>query len=244
MVPKAFLQVAEAALVVHGWMSNVTDYDRRYYERWMHELPALQHVHRSSVIDLHHTIAPPLSRMPVDAQKLFSAARRIEGTRFFVLAPSDMLLHSALHLLQEGDFSHGIRDLLDIDALLHEFSSDPDFWSSLAHRAQELGLVRPLYYAVDQAQRLLDTPIPQAFMKEIERHRPLFPTRRIMGLLIGGALQSSEISRRLLYVRGHYMRMPLRLLIPHLMRKAVTRLVCLTTRQGQSIAAGSQAIER
>ena len=98
----------------------------------MHELPALQHVHRSSVIDLHHTIAPPLSRIPVDAQKLISVARPTEGTRFFVLAPGDMLLHSALHLLQEGDFSHGMRDLLDIDALLREFGSEFELLAFLA----------------------------------------------------------------------------------------------------------------
>ena len=243
MVPKETLQDAEAALVVHGWISNVNEYDRRYYERWMHELPALQHVHRSSVIDLHHTIAPPLSRIPVDAQKLFSAARPIEGTRFFVLAPGDMLLHSALHLLQEGDFSHGMRDLLDIDALLREFGSASSFWPSLLERAQELGLMRPLYYAVDQAQNLLGTPLPQTFVKAIEHHRPLFLTRRIMGLLIGSALQSSEFSRGLLYIRGHYMRMPLRLLIPHLVRKAWIRLVSFTTRQSQSMG-GDQATER
>lgn len=244
MVPKEVLQDAEAALVVHGWVSNVTAYDRRYYERWMHELPALQHVHRSSVVDLHHTIAPPLSRMPVDARRLFAAARSIEGTRFFVLAPSDMLLHSALHLLQEGDFSHGVRDLLDIDALVREFGPEAGFWAALLERARGLGLTRPLYYAVDQAQRLLDTPIPQTFLNAIKRDRPFFLTRRIMGSLIGGALQSSEVARRLLYMRGHYMRMPLRLLIPHLARKAMIRLVSLTTRQSQSIAVDGEAMER
>jgi hypothetical protein len=244
MVPKEYLQEVEAALVVHGWVSNVSEYDRRYYERWMHELPALQHVQRSSVIDLHHTIAPPLSRMPVDAQKLFSAACPIAGSRFFTLAPNDMLLHSALHLLQEGDFSHGIRDLIDIDALFREFGTDPRFLPSLVERAQELDLTRLLYYAVKQAQNLLRTPLPETFLNAIERCRPMILTRWMMGSLIAGALQSSEISRRLLYIRGHYMRMPLRLLIPHLARKTGIRLASLANRRDQAIPVGGQAMER
>src|SRR5579872_658086 len=46
MVPRARLKRAEQALLGHGWYSNVDGYDRYYYETWMHELPALQHVQR------------------------------------------------------------------------------------------------------------------------------------------------------------------------------------------------------
>jgi hypothetical protein len=53
-----------------------------------------------------------------------------------------------------------------------------------------------------------------------------------MDALLGQALRPSHASCRdgmtgvalfLLYVRSHYLRMPLRLLLPHLLRKAYTR---------------------
>jgi hypothetical protein len=249
MVPREHLHRAEGALIPHGWISNVNAYDREYYEKWMHELPALQHVQRSSVIDLHHTITPPTSRTPVDAAKLFPAARPLAGSRlFFVLAPADMLLHSAVHLIQEGEFWHGLRDLVDLDALFRDFGSDAGFWPTLIARAAELRLGRPLYYAVQQARRLLKTPMPQDFLAGVDRFRPAFLTRRIMGSVLGTALAGASAgastrqvdrARWLLYVRGHYVRMPLALLIPHLIRKGGARLAAIGRhRSGESLPVG------
>jgi hypothetical protein len=241
MVPRSAMHRAETALIPHGWISNANAYDRRYYEKWMHELPALQHVQRSSVIDLHHTITPPTSRTPVDAAKLFEAARPLAGSKlFFVLAPWDMVLHSAVHLIQEGEFWHGLRDLVDLDALLRDFGGDAGFWPALLARAGDLGLGRPLYYAMQQALVLLKTPMPAEFIAGLERFRPAFLTRRVMARLLGTALAGAsagasarqiERARWFLYVRGHYVRMPLKLLIPHLVRKGGVRLATLCRRR-------------
>lgn len=248
MVPREFLHATETALLANGWMANVSDYDRHYYEAWMHELPALQHVQRASVIDLHHSIAPPVSRTPVDSTKLFARARPIAGTRFLVLAPEDMLLHSALHLLQEGQFEHGLRDLLDLDSLFREFAAAPRFWSALLERATELGVTRPLYYAVDQTRNLLGTPMPEEFIAAIDRVRPGLLTRRLMGPLLAAALGDTSghatsrfvaMARQFLYLRGHYMRMPLNLLIPHLVHKGGVRLVAIANgTASQSVPVG------
>jgi hypothetical protein len=251
MVPRESIEAAEAALIAHGWFSQVQGYDRQYYERWMHELPALQHVQRQSVIDLHHTIAPPTSRTPVDARRLFAGARPLPDSRlFFVLAPADMLLHSAVHLMQEGEFEHGLRDLRDLHALFSEFGQEPGFWSGFCDRASELGLGRPLYYAVEQARRMFGTPMPQEFVAAVERFRPGFPARNVMRSLFGAALAGAaagesrrvDLSRWLLYVRGHYMRMPLHLLVPHLMRKGGMRLASL--RRGRPVQAFPVGNER
>ena len=248
MVPRDSMQAAESALLSHGWIANASDYDRHYYEAWMHELPALQHVQRASVIDLHHTVAPPVSRTPVDARKLFARARPIADTRFLVLAPEDMLLHSALHLLQEGQFEHGLRDLFDLDSLFREFGAAPQFWSELVDRASELGVTRPLYYAVEQTRGLLGTPMPKEFLAAIERIRPPLLTRRLMASLLStsfgdtsghDASQFVAIARQLLYLRGHYMRMPLKLLVPHLVRKGGIRLAAIANgTAAQSIPVG------
>jgi len=252
MVPRDRLQQAEAALIARGWISNVHGYDRQYYERWAHELPPLQHVQRASVIDLHHTITPPVSRTPVDATKLFARARPLDGSKFFfILAPADMLLHSAVHLMQEGEFERGLRDLVDLDALFRDFGRNSGFWPTLLERASEHRLGRPLYYAVQQVRSLLGTPMPRDFLAAIDRSRPAFITRRAMGGLLRtgivgatarGATWRGDVARGLLYIRGHYMRMPLRLLIPHLIRKSGSHLAFLGRgRSVQSIPAGGNA---
>jgi hypothetical protein len=234
LVARDRLPQVEAALLAHGWYALGLDaYDQRYYRRWMHELPPLQHVRRRSVIDVHHTITPPTSRFRVDASKLFAAARPIDlPGNFLVLAPADMVLHSMTHLFQEGEFASGLRDLVDVDDLLRLFDAEPGFWTVLAARAAELGLGRPLYYAVHSLRRLLDTPMPAEFLVAVERFRPVGAVRTLMLSLLRAGLSIDPpgtegayvgFARFLLYVRGHYLRMPLPLLCLHLMRKAVVR---------------------
>ena len=45
---------------------------------------------------------------------LLARARPLGDSGFHVLAPEDMVLHSAVHLYQEGELDHGMRDLLDL----------------------------------------------------------------------------------------------------------------------------------
>jgi hypothetical protein len=234
MVRRDTLPEVERALLSRGWAPQSLDrYDQRYYRTWMHELPPLHHIQRNSVLDVHHTIAPLTARHRVAAELLFAAARRLDKSgRFFVLAPADMLLHSIIHLMQEGEFAHGLRDLMDIDDLFRHFGRDPAFWPALVERAAQHRLGRPLYYGARQAQHFLDTPLPAEFMAALERFRPGLATRGIMDAVFDAGIATDEpqgrrafadLSRRLLYVRGHYLRMPLRLLVPHLMRKGLRR---------------------
>jgi hypothetical protein len=234
MVPKESIDEVEAALLAHGWASTKLDpYDQRYYREWMHELPPLQHFNRDSVLDVHHTIAPPTARHNVSAAKLFAAAHKLDMRgNFHVLAPPDMVLHSIVHLLQEGEFEHGLRDLMDVDQLLRHFGQQRGFWPALPERAAELGIGRPLYYAIDQVRRLLDTPVPAEALAAIEAFRPGPVPRPLMRGILRAGLASAPrgdeprltgLARWLLYVRGHYLRMPLRLLLPHLMRKGLRR---------------------
>ena len=49
-----------------------------------------------------------------------------------VLALTDMVLHSAVHLFYDGDFVRGLEGrLADLDALLRHFGADAEFWSAL-----------------------------------------------------------------------------------------------------------------
>ena len=47
-----------------------------------------------------------------------------------------MVLHSAVHLFQEGEFGRGLRDMLDMNDLVPAFPcSKSTFWDDLDQRA-------------------------------------------------------------------------------------------------------------
>ena len=231
LVERGQIAEVEAALMAAGWISGERDaYNQRYYRQWMHELPPLQHVTRQTFLDVHHTITPPTSRFKVDGARLLDGIQAVDGkANLFVLAPVDMVLHSAVHLFQEGEFSHGLRDLLDMNDLLLHFSKEPGFWNALFARARELALGEPLYHALHHIHRLFGTAIPQALRHELRALQPNWLTCRLMSALLTLALRPhhpscdgpfSGFARWLLYIRSHYLRMPWYLVIQHLTRKA------------------------
>jgi hypothetical protein len=231
MVPKESLPVVERALLIHGWMTVKLDaYDQRYYRKWMHEIPPMRHRRRQTVIDVHHRILPETTRAQPDATKLLDASIPVDGNESLrTLAPVDMVLHSATHLFYEGELDHGLRDLLDLHELFLTFGDDENFWYKLAERAQELELTRPLYYALRYTHGFLKTPIPLQVMRQVEAEGPNRLLLSLMDALYKRALVPAHpscdlyltgLARWLLYIRGHYLRMPIYLLIPHLMRKA------------------------
>lgn len=229
LVPKTQLNQVEAALMLHGWASTHHDaYDQHYYRAWMHELPPMQHIKRLTVIDVHHAILPETAALHPDPHKLRAAACKLEGyDDLKLLAPADMLLHSATHLFHGGELEHGLRDLLDIDSLLRDFGRTPGFWPHLQARARELELTRPLFYALRYSANLLHTPVPQQIIDDSEApNRLLLP---VMDALFCRALLPdhtscndilSSTARRLLYVRANWQRMPPWLLARHLFHKA------------------------
>jgi len=237
LVPRAALDEVERALFFAGYVSNHSDpYDQRYYRSWMHELPPLAHAKRRTLLDVHHNIVPDTARTPVAAAPLWEGSRPLavpddmaHGVDVRVLQPADMVLHSAVHLFNEGEFGHGLRDLFDMDGLLTHFAgAESDFHDRLGERARLLGLERPLYYALRYRERLLDRAPPARLRLALEKSAPF--ALGLLDSLFDRALlpehdscgdRRSPLARWLLYVRGHYLRMPLQLLIPHLARKAV-----------------------
>ncbi|MES2830453.1 MAG: nucleotidyltransferase family protein [Pseudomonadota bacterium] len=231
LVPKAQLLDVESALLAHGWMASQHDaYDQRYYREWMHELPPLQHMLRETTIDVHHAILPQTMAVHPDSEALRAAAIPLAGYQNrLVLAPVDMVLHSAAHLFYESELFNGLRDLADLDALLRHFSQDPDFWQRLTFRAGELGLTRCLYYALRYTKMLLRTSVPPLVMSNLDHARPPSPIITIMDTLYKRVLLPDHVSctdratfaaRKCLYVRGNWLRMPPLKLARHLFHKA------------------------
>ncbi|MBI1283119.1 MAG: hypothetical protein GC183_02130 [Thiobacillus sp.] len=233
LVPRAQLGQVEGALLLAGWHSQKQDnYDQRYYRRWMHELPPMTHIRRGTVLDVHHNLLPETARIHTEATPILEAARALAAPSGLSLpADTDLVLHSACHLFHEGEWGHGLRDLVDLDAMLRGFTVGPDFWLTLLARAQTLNLGRPLYYALDCCQRWLHTPIPPNVIVNCPQRPPAWQGA-LMRELFDAGLASAHRSCRgrlaglaafALYVRGHYLRMPWRLLLPHLLHQAKRR---------------------
>ena len=230
LVPKHALPGVESALMLGGFATtHLHPYDQRYYRRWMHELPPMQHMKRLTVVDVHHALVPETGRVHPDAAALLRAAIPIPGRDdFSVLAPADMVLHSATHLFHNEEMTHGVRDLIDIDQLLRHFAAaEARFFDKLLLRAVEMNLARPLYYALHWSSRLLGTPIPDAAAENIRRYAPHGPTQALMQTLLTHALPptaerlATRWARRALYVRGHWLKMPVPLLAWHLTVKSL-----------------------
>lgn len=227
LVSKPNIPHAEAALMLAGWVSSHRNaYDQRYYREWMHEIPPMEHSRRGTVLDLHHNLLPKTARIQTFPAKLIDSARPLAGARCLrVPSELDLILHSATHLMHEGEWDHGFRDLADLAALVTEAAArDPAFSTRLLARAKDLNLEGPLYYAHEQLRLIFGAePLRSDLSQPGRLVHSLTNALLARGL---GSFHSdchksfTRTAVFLLYVRSHWLRMPLRLLVPHLLHKA------------------------
>lgn len=229
IVPHQNIDEAERALIEFGWEQGpINAYNDHYYRKWGHEIPPLTHRKREITLDVHHNILPPTAGPKVDASLLFEKLIEIKPG-IFTLSLQDMVIHSATHLFHESEFHHGLRDLWDLDRMLRDFPTrDSRFWDQLVARASELQLTGSLFHGLNYAQQVFDTPLPGDILHEAaSRSRAL--RKPLMDFLFLRAfrpdhpqskLPHTALALNLLYLRSHYLRMPLYLLLPHLCRKA------------------------
>jgi hypothetical protein len=231
LVPKSSLGQVEAALRLHGWHgTHHSDYDQRYYRHWMHELPPLTHIRRQSHLDVHHNLLPETARQQTKPDRIIEASRRLEGyAALRVPCLEDLVLHSATHLFHEGEWGNALRDLADLDALMRHGITTNDEWHELLDRAESLNLMLPVALALRYCRRLLETPVPEDILTRSERRlsRLLWPLRDALflrGFSTAHAncrLRGARLAAFVLYVRAHALRMPMKLLLPHLIHKAL-----------------------
>jgi hypothetical protein len=238
LVPRAELPRVEATLMLQGWLTDEADaYNQRYYREWMHEIPPMVNQRRGTVIDIHHTILPLTAKPNLQPERLFENARvTSKESPYQVLSPCDMVIHSATHLFYESELNNGLRDLFDLDSLLRHFaSSESNFWDMLTERAEALDLVDPVSHAFRYCAQILETPIPSDALNKISlktttpRFKTWFLDAAYKRALRPDHTLASDFwtpsARFMLYLRGHALRMPIPMLVRHLSRKAVMRLV-------------------
>jgi hypothetical protein len=230
LVPKANLSDVESSLMLTGWISAQKNaYDQRYYRQWMHELPPMTHIKRGTLLDVHHNLLPETGRIRTRPDLVIEDSRLLPGMRCLrVPMLADLVLHSAAHLMHEGEWEHGLRDLSDIYTLLADARQEMDFDRILEERAQALNLGVPLSYALEQVEQIFG----QTTSRSMTSVKPNNLVRKMMNILLGLGLTSFHHSCRsnltplaefALYIRSHWLRMPPHLLIPHLLYKALKR---------------------
>jgi hypothetical protein len=232
LVPEQDIDRAERALLAAGWVASAEfdSYDQHYYRDWMHEIPPLVHRDRQTEVDLHHNLAPPVSRIRIDAALLWEQAETVSdayGLTVQVLSPPDILLHNAVHLFMNDELRGGLRDVVDFRDLFEHFArATPDFEQRLLARSRLLGCNRPLYYAVSTAHSLLRLKASPEFLDEVDRYAPAGPKKNLMAWLFEQVLaprrlrsRRSDLANQLLFVRSHWVRMPPGMLLRHLLHK-------------------------
>lgn len=232
LVKRDQLLEAERKLVHSGWVVTKFDvYDQQYYRQWMHEIPPLHHTTRHTTLDVHHSILPTIIKTRFDISQFWDKAESIDNNPgMFTLQPNDMILHSACHLFHEGEFENGLRDLVDLDALIREYISSDDDWRDLLARAELLDLATSLYYALFFSRTILHTPISEPILSQARLaassskvHSWMMKFLYVRALTPGHStihVPEKSLAEFLLFIRSHWIRMPAHMLLPHLFRKA------------------------
>ncbi len=228
LVPEPQLAAVESALMAHGWISEERQaYNQRYYRQWMHEIPPLRHVQRGSVLDVHHALAPRSSRLHTPGAALIARSQPIGASGLRMLQPTDLVLHTALHLCLDGEMDHAWRDLLDLQDLLGLLPA-ADGTTALLERAGQLRLLPVLGQTLAPLLCVLpEQPRLQALAEGLDRATPGWrrePQAVWMCTALGLDARDTPARRQRactrLYWRAHLLRMPPRLLLPHLLRKS------------------------
>lgn len=214
------LDRVEEALLAAGWEHDAaTDnpYDQRYYREHMHELPPLRHRKRGTVLDVHHQLLPKTSRYSIDIRALERDAKLIDGRAMRTFGDVDMFVHSSVHVFADGALDVPVRGLVELYLLFQELP--PEARSSLCRRSADVGAAVPVGLALWALAVLFDLDEAATMSRSLVK-----PYRQ--SLVKWAALTKTRNSyfapfaKGFLYVRSHYLRMPLYLLLPHLLKKA------------------------
>ncbi|UTW57568.1 nucleotidyltransferase family protein [Kordiimonas sp. SCSIO 12603] len=223
LVPEQNVKEAEEILLAAGWNfdeSAAEEYDQHYYRKHMHELPPFRHSARFTILDVHHRLLPPTSRLNINNKPFFEAAMPLVGSFLKVLSPQDLFIHSAIHAFADGTFETPVRSLIELNLLLSDLDSDEDL--ALLERIKMIGAEKPCAYAFGLLAKVLDSERADDLLKELGG----VPSQTVLDWFVDrlNGNQTRKSTKAMLYLRSHLLRMPLYRLLPHLVVKAFKRI--------------------
>lgn len=228
LVKQSELEKAEQHLKSNRWVSEqLSDYDEKYYREWAHEVPPLFHVNRATVVDMHHNIYLPVSgRAPNIADFLSGKEKSESGC--FVLDPASMLLHCIIHMMLNEDSSSWMRDLYDIYLLADELMDEKQ-WRNLLLLADKTQFKAELIYCLLALRHYCHYDFPSFVSDFIQAQNLLKKQRFFVRHIIISAIApehplvsstKTRLAKQLVYLRGHWLKMPLPVLLKHFLIKS------------------------
>lgn len=234
LVTKSELKPLEQALRRAGFedhIATMNPYDQAYYRNYMHELPPLIHKDRRTLIDVHHALTPITARVRENTGEMIKKSVQVENMPLRIFAPKDRFLHAALHNLYDDSFANPLRHMLDLYHI-YQALSDQDR-KDLTDRAVTLNLTKPYL----MAQRLLYQCFDIAPVGKIQNNLD-FWMASVMYLCVKNG-RTEGVPGFILYLRSHFLRMPIAMLMRHLSSKSRRSLL----RQSQGPTSAKQALE-
>ncbi len=215
-VDRACVLLGELGYAIAAEKDN--PYDRRYYRAYMHEVAPRRHPVRDVELDLHFRLLPRTHRYAFPMEPIWEQVFTLPGSAYYGLADADLFIHAAIHFLIDGEGREATRRLVELHDLLDLWPDQEAARAAVMSRARELGLVSVLEAAFVLLDELADK------LGGRSRRRIAAPLRlarhalwRVQQEEEGG--HAAALARWLLWLRGHLLRMPLPLLLRHLVTK-------------------------
>ncbi len=219
LVKEGDLATSETTLLNNFWYhKTITEYDDKYYREYAHEIPPLYHLTRGTVLDLHHNLFLPVSGKAPPLEQFWQGVQ-LQECGLYTLEPAAMFMHSIIHLMLNEEVVYGFRDMVDLKCLAQQYDSDA-FWQRVEQLAAESHFETELKVVVT----LLNTWFGSAYPVKppegrLKRGKLQLLVRIYKYALIPEhpALHSvrSGLARFVVFVRGHSMKMPLKVLLKH-----------------------------
>lgn len=141
------------------------------------------------LLEVHWTLLEEYEPFTIDIEALWArmVPAKIAGVEALALGVEDLILHLCLHLTYQHFLTLGLRGLLDIGLVLHQFADEIN-WSRLVETARSWGAEKVTTLTLKLVESQLEVPIPA------EVFTSLLPA--------GIAPELLENARSLLFERG------------------------------------------
>ncbi|MGO4893880.1 nucleotidyltransferase family protein [Flavobacterium sp. W21_SRS_FM6] len=234
LVKKSQLEQVESVLKKNDWVVKPLDeYDEQYYRKWAHEIPPYTHFYRGTTLDVHHTLIPPVSGIFIAESLLFDELHNTSSS-LLILADETKVLHCVIHLFFNEDFSKSFRDLLDIHLLLLDIETNKKSLKDFFLLAHKCGFKREIYYVIRLRELIFKRKLSDDECEFVDKFSFAHSADIFIKLILYRAFMPSHdlissksihVAKFIMYFRGHFLKMPLHVLIPHFFIKTKRAIV-------------------
>jgi hypothetical protein len=229
LVSSSEIKKTEKRLLSLGWQAKeLSNYDEKYYREFAHEIPPMFDPISGTTLDIHHNLYLPVSGKAPDESVLRQNIIATSENKL-VFKKHMQALHTCVHLYWNEDVSSSLRDLYDFTCLCNAGAPE-EFWDAIIKTAKNMNLSPLLYDVVCLSEYFFQLHCPLERKNQLRGHLNLFQrvrqsiTRFVMKrALLPDTRTCTSISlqtcRFLAYLRGHLMKMPVHVLVPHMFRK-------------------------